>query len=493
MAMKNILSILFLILSLISVHSATIGTNTVPQRMSVYNADVGLRKWFGRIGAASTSIVHVVVIGNSHAEGYGTTDTNKMPYASIIREALQSRFGNAGYGIVPVFRGAGPVSPYGIFTGASWATTGNGQGPFGIDYNANSLAQWDVGLFCDSITLYTTINGTSIGTNAGANSAYILIDGAGGLSNQVNSVGIANGLTYQNTNVSCGPLGMHNVRLYAPNHGTAKWIGFWGIGANIGSSGVQVHNFGRNGTKASDTAGITAISSFASLGANGAVATGGPALSIVEFTSNDYSSQANTNTYIADMMRIVNSLGTNGSVIVIGDNLREGGALTINQSVYHSMLRAAAFTNPTPFCFIDFKEYYAGQDSTIGITVDNIHFNNRGHQHVAQTLLNLVLPMGASPAVKKTSATNNFVLNQHYTNQESAAYISASVDCPGGSTQVSLWLDQDGDGVIERSGITATNSQTLSAFIQPYARFIFTNVSGSPVIRANSSQYFFSK
>lgn len=84
--------------------------------------------------------------------------------------------------------------------------------------------------------------------------------------------------------------------------------------------------------------------------------------------------------------------------------------------------------------------------------------------------------------------TNDFALNTYYTNANQRAWVAAELDVPGVAS-ASLFLDQNADGTWERTGLTRTNSGPLSAFIQPGARFLFTNQSGSPVIRANSSQW----
>lgn len=479
--------------------SGSAQTNAQPQPQAIYNADVGLRKWYGQMGLASTSVVHVVVLGNSNAEGDGTTDTNRMAYVALVREALQARLGNGGTGVIPTFR-----SPSTSMV-PSWTSTGNwdtsftsGYGPFGFVFWATNAATYYVDLFCDSITVYGVL--ANFGTNAGVNSGFVQIDSSS-TSNYINS--FAASTAYQNTNFSAGTLGMHRITVYAPSFNlTTKAIGIWGISGNIGTTGVRVSNLGRNGTKVSDTGTLNSMGALAGIATNGAAAGGGPALSIVQLTSNDYSTQADTNTFLAGMLTIVNSLGTNGSVIVVGDPFRSGG-LTIPQSVYHAMLRAAAFTNSTPFCFIDALEYWAGQEATAGVSDDQTHWNNRGHQWEAQALLSVILPFGASPVIKKTSVTNNFVINVYYTNQESAALVGATISLTNvlasDVSKVSLWLDQDGDGIWERTGLTArlqgvalsSGSVVLSAPVQPYARFLFTNQSssGTATVDANSSQW----
>lgn len=100
--------------------------------------------------------------------------------------------------------------------------------------------------------------------------------------------------------------------------------------------------------------------------------------------------------------------------------------------------------------------------------------------------------------------TNNFVMNQYYTNSAQRSWVAATIGMTnilaGDKSQVNLYLDQDANGTWERTGISVrlqgvallAGASELSAFVQPNARFIFTNFTtgtGTSSIENNSSQW----
>lgn len=100
--------------------------------------------------------------------------------------------------------------------------------------------------------------------------------------------------------------------------------------------------------------------------------------------------------------------------------------------------------------------------------------------------------------------TNNFVMNQYYTNGATRAWVSCTVSnwADSGNAFVNLYLDQNADGGFERTGISFGAEEfsvlgivyvgSLGAHIQPGARFMFTNrVSGgsATAIVPNSSEW----
>lgn len=104
-----------------------------------------------------------------------------------------------------------------------------------------------------------------------------------------------------------------------------------------------------------------------------------------------------------------------------------------------------------------------------------------------------------------TSLTNDFVLNALNTNRSSrAAFVCATIAftnvLAGDVSAVGLYVDQDGDGVWEKTGIGArlngvalsAGEEEVSAMIMPWGRFLLTNLSAgitpSATIKANSSQ-----
>ena len=100
--------------------------------------------------------------------------------------------------------------------------------------------------------------------------------------------------------------------------------------------------------------------------------------------------------------------------------------------------------------------------------------------------------------------TNDFVLNQYYTNGNQRSWVAANISHTNvlalDKSSVGLYLDQDASGAFERTGIITTlqgvatlaGVEELSAFLQPNARFIFTNLSSgtaTATIEPNSSQW----
>ena len=100
--------------------------------------------------------------------------------------------------------------------------------------------------------------------------------------------------------------------------------------------------------------------------------------------------------------------------------------------------------------------------------------------------------------------TNDFVLNTYYTNSAQRSWVAATIGLTNvlgtDMARVNLYLDQDGDGSWERTGLAArlqgvalvSDATELSAFLQPSARFIFTNFSSgsaAAAIEVNSSQW----
>lgn len=98
--------------------------------------------------------------------------------------------------------------------------------------------------------------------------------------------------------------------------------------------------------------------------------------------------------------------------------------------------------------------------------------------------------------------TDDFVLNQYYTNSNQRAYVQTTVtvagDGLGAFAQISLFLDQNADGTWEQNEISAGTGSalgdviSLGGWVQPNGRFIFTNRSDPGTfssINANSSQW----
>lgn len=95
--------------------------------------------------------------------------------------------------------------------------------------------------------------------------------------------------------------------------------------------------------------------------------------------------------------------------------------------------------------------------------------------------------------------TNDFVMNQYYTNKNQRAFVFATIGIETSATmgEVSLYLDQNADGTFEQTGILMRGgpvgvTNQLAGAVQPNARFMYTNTSATGVaagITTGSSQW----
>lgn len=120
-----------------------------------------------------------------------------------------------------------------------------------------------------------------------------------------------------------------------------------------------------------------------------------------------------------------------------------------------------------------------------------------------QTTTFLGTIVAATNTANYTITTNDFVINTYYTNSAQRAWVSATINMTNVAaadfSRTSLYIDQNGDGAFERTGISSAlsvalsgGSQQLSAFIQPSGRFMFTNLSSGNAeasIAVNSSEW----
>lgn len=103
-----------------------------------------------------------------------------------------------------------------------------------------------------------------------------------------------------------------------------------------------------------------------------------------------------------------------------------------------------------------------------------------------------------------TIVTNDWVLNQYYTNANQRAWVQGDFvlsAAAAGTASVGLFVDQNNDGAFELTNNVVSagplaalvSSQFIGGFLNPSARFVFTNVStgvgSTAATRINSSQW----
>ena len=102
-----------------------------------------------------------------------------------------------------------------------------------------------------------------------------------------------------------------------------------------------------------------------------------------------------------------------------------------------------------------------------------------------------------------TITTNDFTIDTFYTNSAQRSWVGVSINMTNvlatEKSQVALYIDQDADGTFEYQGLQVSlqgvallaGTEELCAFLQPSARFVFTNLgtAANASIRPNSSQW----
>lgn len=204
-------------------------------------------------------------------------------------------------------------------------------------------------------------------------------------------------------------------------------------------------------------------------------------------------------------------LGTNRQVMLSGNGAaativgftggRDGKPIRLfNKSLYNITL-AQNTSDPTPENRIVANlagDYAYGPASIIDIVW--LPSDSRWHFHVSSTTVTNSL---ATNSATFTITTNDFALNTYVTNVAQRAYVSASIlltSAVATSAKVALYVDQDGDGTFEQTGIAVqagagsivAEINQLGAYLQPSARFMFTNLStgtATATVNGNGCQW----
>jgi len=318
-----------------------------------------LPQWRAARAQASTQRVHVACFGTSITEGYNATSRLTGGWARLLGVALGSA--SAGIGIVPVYR-----TDYWTYTGAGW---GNSWGPYGLGKQATGSSNTaSIALDCDSVTIFYA--------DASATGAFTVnVDGSFAA-----NVGSSSGsLVFRSATVSCGSYGTHTIELVAPS-AAATYIAFWGVAANIGSVGVQVHNIGLNGSQSNQSTASDRI---------GILDAVQPDLTIVEFVPNDYAAQVALATFESNLTTIANKAVQFGDVLFLAAEHRAGSFGSIPQTAYNDVMIKLANT----YAGAEYVSVYQkwGNAANATYSDDGTHPNDAGHVEMTTLLKNVLL------------------------------------------------------------------------------------------------------
>lgn len=310
-----------------------------------------------------TKIVPITIEGDSISEGAMTADFTINGYAAIIRDTLQSKYGNAGLGMLTAWRRKTGTPTYvwamtGTWTGIVWAMmlpqaaagdiTFNGTG-FKLFYGAGSSG----GLFDVQVDAGSAVSVDGYTTTGTAIKVYTVT----GLTN-----------------------GSHTVKVTAQQAGKTLYL--IGIIPISGATGVRVDNFGYWG-KQTDTLADTFYKAVA--------VKENPALTIIAMTANDYEAQIPLTTYKSRLDgAIKNALSAGSSVLLLGNGIRTESR-QVEQRWYTQVLYELADENNVALIDIN-KKWKTGSNAkdTLLYIADTVHPNEAGHKDIANEILKYI-------------------------------------------------------------------------------------------------------
>lgn len=353
-----------------------------------YNLDVGLRKYRTLLNATGGPI-DIVCIGESITEGYTSNDPGTQSWISLVRAKMQSVYGDGGIGLAPFYRGSGSIYGNGWSISTGIANLLTNRGPFRCArHNTNTTA-----------TVYgAAIRGTgvnfalhhmlssSFGVGIGPGNATYQVDSGPGTG--FSTLGSFN-YSDTTTNVPLGFRAEHVITINTPT-GAGKNAEIWGgsfmngMTGNI-YTGCRVHNVGKNGTKIEDTVSTNLEMSFLSQIR--------PALTIINFSSNNYSTNTNLNTYESNIELAARTGLLYGSVLLMTQPSRNEAPLggSNRQREYNERMRIVADRLNCAYIDIDDRWGTGVAPTNLGCMADNIHPNSVGHYDISRFILKAIL------------------------------------------------------------------------------------------------------
>lgn len=314
----------------------------------------GLWRWAGssfwRAAKAMTGdvVANVVVIGDS----ISAPTADETGYVALVRNALQASYGDAGRGMIPVYKTDWTFS-------AGWSDVGWGIAS-GLKQTTDAGNTASITVHGDSADIYWMRSASSAAFT-------VSVDGGAGV-----QYGSSGAVLEMAAHIDLGALGDHAIVIT-----TGGVTSLDGIRVNIGTTGVQVHNCAKIGA---DTTSYT-NNAFNLLWVDVLQ----PKLSIVALGVNDYGNQRDLATYQANLKTIIGKCQLYGSVFVLAQ-CYSNSSLAIPQSEYHRVQREIAASEVCGR--VDIYDRWGGwaAANTAGYMADSLHPSVAGHASEAGIL-----------------------------------------------------------------------------------------------------------
>lgn len=339
-----------------------------------YNTGVGLRRWKSHLAAVQTStdkIINLNVIGTSVACGGITTNYITKGWVGLVRAALATKYGDVGRGVIPEFEiyntGGGDTALW------TWVGTWTTQTGFGIQ-NESKLST----VAASTATVAFNGTGVSILVYKGPACGKFLVTVDGGAPVEFNSYAASAVPCFAFT-VSDLEAGDHTLVITQNEEG--KYTLLLGILPLKGTVGVRINACAKLGASTSWP------------GVNENVYTSmidywTPALTIIEYFTNDYFNQTALATYKASMQTLITRAKLYGDVLLLPVGVRDG-TNTITQLQYINTLKDLAKEND--IVLLDMWHRWGGTfnsaDVTLDFVSDTVHPNDKGHRDIANFVL----------------------------------------------------------------------------------------------------------
>lgn len=311
-------------------------------------------------------IIPISVVGDSISEGANGTDFLVDGFIGIIKDVLQSKYGNAGPGLVSAWKRQTTTPTY------VWAKTGT--------WADNDFSQEG----SPAATATLTFSGVGVeivylkGSAAGLFTTNV--DGAGAVSHNA-----YNATTFVDKIVINGLTDGSHTLVLAVTDATKKLFLVGAVPVTSVNRGVRIDNFAWYGRK-SDR--LLAVNLFRQ-----ATITYSPKLYIIALTANDYEFQTGLATYKSRFntsIAVAKEVGS--AVLLVANGLRQI-AKQVDQKWYTKALYEIAKENNV--ALIDINTKWGTYDQALANnffeTAEPTHPNNAGHRDMANTILDYIL------------------------------------------------------------------------------------------------------
>ena len=309
------------------------------------------------------SLYKVAVIGDSITEGGDSSDWQLTSYFGRLKDTLQSKYGDAGSGLLSFWKKTTGNVRYWSFVGVPT-----------LDH--------DLG-----VALHPTesIEGSFNGT--GCNLLYTLGSGGGIMTvtiDGVNPIEINTSDTTQHPGqhiIDGLSSGSHTILIEDTDPSNNVYV--FGLIPIDGTTGIRLDNMGCHGGKISKHS----YPDFSSLEFYNS-----PDLTIIASVSNDYFQQDNLYDYKANMSSVVDKALESGKVILLNNGLK-GDYKQVNQKWYSNVLYEVA--NEKDVTVIDVNRKWGSYDDALSSGYFNsgnvTHPNDEGHNDMANLILDYIL------------------------------------------------------------------------------------------------------